>query len=67
MAVSVKTGQTFDSDSPQVLFETMLPFEAQRQSYNVSADGQRFLVNAPVEAESSPFTIVLNWTGLLKR
>jgi Tol biopolymer transport system component len=67
MAVSVKTGQTFDSDSPQVLFETMLPFEAQRQSYNISADGQRFLVNAPVEAESSPFTIVLNWTGLLKR
>ena len=67
MAVSVKTGQTFDSDSPQVLFETTLPFEAQRQSYSVSADGQQFLVNSPVEAESSPFTIVLNWTGLLKR
>ena len=67
MAVSVRTGQTFDSDSPEALFETILPFEAQRQSYSVSADGQRFLLNAPVEADSSPFTIVLNWTGLLKK
>lgn len=25
------------------------------------------LLNAPEEADSSPFTIVLNWTGLLKK
>jgi hypothetical protein len=35
--------------------------------YSVSADGQRFLLNTPAEAASSPMTIVLNWTGLLKR
>lgn len=67
MAVTVRTGQAFDSESPQALFETILPFEAQRQSFSVSADGQRFLLNAPVEADSSPYTIVLNWTGLLKK
>ena len=47
------------------LFDTTLPFDAQRQSYSVSAD-QRFLLNDPVDTDSSPFTIVLNWTGLLK-
>jgi Tol biopolymer transport system component len=67
MTVNVRTGQSFDNDTPQVLFETSLPFEAQRQSYSVSPDGQRFLLNTPVEADSSSFTIVLNWTGLLKK
>jgi Tol biopolymer transport system component len=67
MAVAVKNGEVFDADTPHALFDTTLPFDAQRQSYSVSADGQRFLLNDPVDTDSSPFTIVLNWTGLLKR
>jgi Tol biopolymer transport system component len=67
MAVIVKSGATFEAEGSRALFETTLPAVANRQTYSVSADGQRFLLNAPLETESQPMTIVLNWTGLLKR
>jgi len=39
--------------------------------YDVSTDGSKFLINAvPTEAGSprvSPITVVLKWTGLLKK
>ena len=36
--------------------------------FDVSADGQRFLVAAPREQQSSaPLTLVTNWTELLKK
>jgi hypothetical protein len=36
--------------------------------YDVSPDGQRFLVNTRVqEAASEPITLVVNWPALLKR
>jgi serine/threonine protein kinase/Tol biopolymer transport system component len=37
--------------------------------YDVSADGQRFLVNTLVEelSESAPITLVVNWPALLKK
>ncbi len=36
--------------------------------YDVTADGQRFLVNTAVEQKvSSPITLVINWTADLKR
>jgi hypothetical protein len=35
--------------------------------YDVTADGQRFLVNTLVEAHPPPITVVLNWTAGLKR
>jgi hypothetical protein len=38
-----------------------------RQSYAVSADGQRFLLNTSPEAGSPPMTVVLNWPALLKK
>ena len=63
----MKTGDVFEAEAPQALFSTTLPPDSIRQSYSVSVDGQRFLVSTPVETDSSPFTIVLNWTGLLKR
>ena len=39
-----------------------------RYPYDVSADGQRFLINtAPEQAVSAPITVVLNWTAGLKK
>ena len=36
--------------------------------YDVSPDGQRFLVNTlAAEATSAPITLVVNWPALLKR
>jgi len=35
--------------------------------YDVTADGQRFLVATPDEQKSAPLTLVQNWTALLKK
>ena len=36
--------------------------------YDVTPDGQRFLVATPIEQTSSePITLVQNWTALLKK
>jgi hypothetical protein len=67
MAVAVKTGAIFEAESPRALFQTALNVSAFRQSYGVSADGQRFLLNASVESGSPPITVVLNWAALLKK
>ena len=40
-------------------------FKAQ---YDVTRDGQRFLINMPLEEDApSPITVVLNWTTSLKK
>jgi hypothetical protein len=67
MAVSVQTGAAFEAEAPRELFATALPAAPLRQAYSVSNDGQRFLMNVPVEARSAPITVVLNWTGLLRK
>jgi hypothetical protein len=37
-------------------------------TYDVSADGQRFLINtALAPGQTAPITIVVNWTAGLKR
>jgi len=35
--------------------------------YDVTADGQRFLINLPTESTTVPITVVLNWAAGLKR
>ena len=35
--------------------------------YEVSADGQRFLVNSPVESDATPITVILNWPAKLNK
>jgi serine/threonine protein kinase len=67
MAVTVKAGATFEAATPRSLFETTLDLTQFRQTYAISADGQRFLLNAPIETDAPPLTVVLNWQALLKR
>ena len=71
MAAPVTTGASFDGRAPVILFQA-----APRQPvsfndlfvYDVSRDGQRFLINTPVkQADSQPMTIVLNWPAKLNR
>ncbi len=69
MAVDIETtGQVPTWENPRALFQA--PFRQnppQRNSYDVTADGERFLVNAMVEgALSAPITWVLNWTAELE-
>ena len=59
-------GVTPEVSSPRMLFELPLVVVPAREQYDVSADGQRFLV--AVERErSATIDVVLNWTGLLRR
>ena len=70
MAVSVKTAPRFEVGVPQMLLS--LPADAAfpnlGNTYDVTADGQRFLVNAALDGtRGSPITIITNWTAALGR
>jgi dipeptidyl aminopeptidase/acylaminoacyl peptidase len=67
MAVPVTTGASFESGSPVPLFQThrRQPISSQDLlSYDVSADGQRFLIATKVdEGNTAPLSVLLNWTS----
>ena len=72
MAVPIRAGSTLEIGRPEVLFEThtvagVSRSPSLRQQYDVSPDGQRFLLNVPSEETTSPITVVLNWTAGLKQ
>jgi Tol biopolymer transport system component len=59
MSVSVTTTPRFQTGVPRPLFR-VLP----GSQFDVTADGQRFLVNAPLQnSESQPLNVVLNWNS----
>ena len=65
-AVAPAAGQ-LKFDAPQTLFETR-PLPKTWNLYDVSADGQRFLVNLSLEVTNSPaITVLTNWTEKLRR
>jgi len=71
MAVKVKTGASFEADSPVALFQThrRQPVSAQDFfSYDVSGDGQRFLIATRVdEANAAPLSVLLNWASEMEK
>jgi len=71
MAVEVRPGATFEAGAGVPLFQTRRrePVStADLFSYDVSPDGQRFLISTTVEdLTASPLTVVLNWTSDLKK
>jgi len=70
MAVDVKAeASTFVVGVPKALFQThVISYPNPRNIYDVSADGQRFLIiTPPEETTSTPVTVVANWTADLKR
>jgi Tol biopolymer transport system component len=68
MSVPVKTGSNFDAGTPTVLFQAN-PREmfatSELFSYDVSNDGQKFLVNTQLKTETTPMSVVLNWSAKL--
>ena len=73
MAVSVESGSGFTAGSPRMLFRGPYPApNTGRALYDVSPDGQRFLmIKNPTAAEGGPtsrqIVLVQNWTGELNR
>ena len=70
MAVPVSLRPTFEAKDPKPLFPTRVPILANpfRWHYDVSADGERFLVNtAPASVRPPAIHVVLDWRSLLPR
>ena len=71
MAVDVKTGTGLEAGSPVALFQThpRQPLSAMDFfSYDVTADGQKFLVNTKVDtSNSAPLSVILNWSSEMER
>jgi hypothetical protein len=67
MALSVHAaGGDFQFDPAHPLFQTR-PIPDSWNLYDVSSDGQRFLLNLPLEwSSAAPITVVTNWTEKLK-
>jgi eukaryotic-like serine/threonine-protein kinase len=70
MAVPVKTGANFDAGTPVMLFQAN-PREmfatSEIYSYDVSKDGQRFLINTQLKTAMTPMSVVLNWAAKLTK
>ncbi len=66
MAVDVKAGAALEPGVPRKLFSPGFR-PALSDHYAVTADGQRFLVLAPVDTAPTTMTVVLNWTAGLKK
>ena len=69
MASPVRSGESLEVDESVSLFEfragTLL---VTFTPYAVTADGQRFLINAVVDTEpNAPLTVVVNWAAVLKK
>jgi serine/threonine protein kinase len=71
MAVNLSEGPTFKAGVPESLFQALV-VRGRRQSllgvlrWDVTPDGKHFLINT-VKTSSEPLTVVLNWTGELKK
>lgn len=65
VGVTVETrGNDFSPGEARPLFREPLSLSA--FPYDVTPDGQRFLVNSSGDIRTSPFTLVINWKELLK-
>lgn len=60
-------GEAFQVGAARPLFQTRVSGTALGAPYDVSADGQRFLVNvADEDPTPEPITVVVNWTAALR-
>jgi serine/threonine-protein kinase len=68
MAVDVTTQGTFSAGKPRILFEgAYVPTPRSFPDYDVSPDGQRFLMLKPNEQAQAQINVVLNWFEELKQ
>ena len=66
MAVDLKLGKdSIEPSAPRELFALPTP-TINFIPYDVSADGERFLVQAPPQ-QASPLTVIVNWPALVNR
>jgi len=69
MTVSTTIGAEFDSAKPQALFDMNVPdlgFPFLKR-YDVTPDGQRFIVQELTTVRSPSLTVIMNWPALLQK
>jgi Protein kinase domain len=69
MATPVESSENFfRPGTPKALFQTRLDIDPEVRQYDVTADGQRFLLNQRLpDNPDSPITVVFNWPKLLEK
>jgi serine/threonine-protein kinase len=68
MVVGIKTEPTFTAGSPMVLFTGRYAFSGSVVNYDISPDGQRFLmIKEANDVGQGQINVVLNWFEELKR
>jgi hypothetical protein len=71
MAVPLGIGPNFDAGPPAALFQAHareLVATSEQVNYDVTKDGQRFLINTQVKnADTHPMSVILNWGADLKK
>jgi hypothetical protein len=70
MSVATETGAgaggKFQAGTPKALFQgKLVPGIMWRNRYDVSGDGQRFLMLTPAAEKANPISVVMNWQALL--
>jgi serine/threonine protein kinase len=66
MAAPVTVGANFDAGTPTALFQANpreLVATSEQFSYDVSKDGQKFLINTQLKTAMTPMSIVMNWAA----
>jgi eukaryotic-like serine/threonine-protein kinase len=66
MATPVTTGANFDAGTPVALFQANpreLVATSEQSSYDVSKDGEKFLINTQLKTAMTPMSIVMNWAA----
>ena len=67
MAVEVKTQPAFSAGSPRLLFDGQYSWFVHRHNYDVTPDGQRFLMLKSADPAATQINVVLNWFEDLKQ
>jgi len=70
VAVPVMTGANFDAGTRVALFQANpreMVATSERFAYDVSKDGQRFLINTQLKSALTPMTLVMDWTASLNK
>jgi len=70
MTVRVRTDSSFSFASAELVFEKRYSIGSGRRPYDVSPDGERFLMikpGAPDETATTELILVQNWTEELQR
>ena len=67
MVVEVQSEPAFTSGRPQLVFEGPYFLGTSVANYDISPDGQRFLMIKEEEGQQDQINVVLNWFEELKR